>query len=244
VTDPEDPLLPADFIPTDETFCDRIYARGSVVITGMEYGSIWYYKFVAYDDSGNPSEPSPISDPVVVYPLVNTDIIDKSLSGAKFMDGTIDTAALADGSVSAEKIAQAAIDQIVSEFDIVDAGGVRTTFSPTAPVDPEINRVWYDTDDNNKGWRWDGTQWQPLSAAASIGSSGTTNYYTPEPPPGTDHVVGSTWFDTDNGYKPSRWDGANWVPYVLGVEAIDPIFIEGIDDALVGVVTEYADNSS
>jgi len=239
-----DPASAFDFSLTDETFYDRIYARGSVIVTGTEYGSIWYYRFIAYDDSGNPSDPSPVSDPVVTYPLVDTDIIDKSLSGAKFMDGTIDTAALADGSVSAQKIAQDAIDQIVSEFDIVDAGGVRTTFSPTAPVDPEVNRVWYDTDNENKGWRWDGTQWQPLSAAASVGSSGTTNYYSPDEPPGTDHVVGSTWFDTDNGYKPNRWDGSGWVPYVLGVEAIDPVVIEGIDDALVGVSTEYAVNSS
>lgn len=242
--DEETPDAAVSFRPTRETFYDRLYARGSVIVTGTEYNSVWYYRFVAYDDTGNPSDPSEVSEPVTTVPLVNTDIIDGTLSGAKFMDGTINTAALADGSISASKLAQEAIDEIVSNFNIIDAGGTITTFAPEPPLNPEINRIWYDTNDGNKGWRWDGTDWQPLSSVASAGSGGTTNYYTDEPPPGTDHALGSTWFDTNNGYAPSRWDGTDWVPYVLGVPAIDPAFVDGVNDSLVSVVTEYAVNSS
>lgn len=212
-----------DFFPNGDTYVGRLYAPGMIVMPEQEYNSEWFYRFVGVDTSGNRSEPS-FGASAVTTPLVDTDIIGKVLSGANFMDGTIDTAALADGSISAEKIAQDAIDITKINFTIEDIGGMSVSFTPDAPLDPPLNKVWYDTNDDLKGYRWDGTQWQPLSAAASPGSGGTTNYYLPSAPPGVDHVVGSTWFNTSDGYKPSRWDGDSWEPYVLGVQALAPDF--------------------
>lgn len=46
----------------------------------QEYGVTWYYKFVAYDFSGNASTPSP-ETPCVVSPVANTDLANEVLDG-------------------------------------------------------------------------------------------------------------------------------------------------------------------
>jgi hypothetical protein len=209
-----------EFEPTDQTYYDRLLNRGSVIVTGTAYGSVWYYRFVAVDTSGNSSQPSIASAPVTTVALVDTDVIGKVLDGAKFMDGTVDTAALADGSVDAAKIALAAIDATKVNFTASDIGGISATFAPTAPASPNINAIWYDTDDNNKGYRWNGTIWEPLSAAASVGSSGNAIFYQPTAPTGGTYIANDLWFDTDDGHKPYYWNGSAWTPAVFGGSAL------------------------
>ena len=45
-----------------------------------------------------------------------------------------------------------------------------------------------------------------------------TIWYSPTAPTG-DHVIGDTWFDTDNGYQISKWDGTSWVATQFGTAA-------------------------
>jgi hypothetical protein len=209
-----------DFEPTQEGYYSLLRGQGSVVVTGTAYGSVWYYRFVAFDTSGNSSQPSESSDPVTTVALVDTDVIGKVLSGANFMDGTIDTAALADGSISAEKIAADAIDASKVSFTASEIGGISATFAPTAPATATLNDLWYDTDDNNKGYRWDGAVWQPLSAAASVGSSGNAIFYQTSAPSTSGRILNDLWFDTDDGMKPYYWNGAAWTAAVFGSSAL------------------------
>jgi hypothetical protein len=36
-------------------------------------------------------------------------------------------------------------------------------------------------------------------------------YYQADPPTGTSFAINDLWFDTDNGYAISRWNGSSWV---------------------------------
>lgn len=47
-----------------------------------------------------------------------------------------------------------------------------------------------------------------------------TNYYQDNAPSGTNHKINDQWFETDNGYKPHRWNGSTWAPATFGTAAI------------------------
>lgn len=66
------------------------------------------------------------------------------------------------------------------------------------------------------------TDWTPapedVVTALETAESKNSVYYQATAP--TAHKVGDTWFDTDNDYKISRWDGSQWVAAELGDQAV------------------------
>lgn len=84
---------------------------------------------------------------------------------------------------------------------------------PTAPTSPpftlKIGDLWFDTDDGNKEYYWDGTNW----ISVQDGSIATKNrtYYSATAPTGSDLTIGDIWFDTSTGNKPYRWNGTTWI---------------------------------
>lgn len=141
------------------------------------------------------------ASPVVVY----------RWSGSSWVD--ITTTALS-AALQAAGTAQATAD-----------GKIRTFAQTTAPGGMTANDVgdlWVDTDDNNKLYRWNGTQWVSIqdgliaehsSAISSITTSldgKTTVFYQPNTP--TANVTGDIWYDTDAvPVKIYRWTGSAWV---------------------------------
>lgn len=66
---------------------------------------------------------------------------------------------------------------------------------------------------------------QSAANAAQASADGkNTVWYTPYAPGGS-HVVGDTWFDTDNDYQMSTWNGSAWVAFQLGTNAIADLSI-------------------
>lgn len=97
------------------------------------------------------------------------------------------------------------------------------TFSgPTAPSNPSAGWLWFDTDDQNKLYRYNSTttQWDLMrddglsqaisdSSAALAGVDGKiTTFYQDTAP--TADAEGDLWVETDEGNRLHRWSGTAW----------------------------------
>ena len=73
--------------------------------------------------------------------------------------------------------------------------------------------IWYDTDDENHAYRYNGKVW--ISARdGSIVSTNNTVFIQPDEPKekeGRPLVEGDTWYDSDDGNKPYVYNGGKWV---------------------------------
>ena len=61
------------------------------------------------------------------------------------------------------------------------------------------------------------------SEARSVSNGKNTIYYQSSAPTGGSYSVDDTWFDTDDDYKMSTWDGTAWTGFSLGSNAIASI---------------------
>jgi hypothetical protein len=111
-------------------------------------------------------------------------------------------------------------------------GKVTTWMQPDPPAgltDTDVGDLWFDTDDNNRMYRWDGTTWaesadqrtaaaltaaqqasEAATAATGAVATKTTTYYQTSSPPTTGRVVGDLWVDTDDQNRLYAWNGTTW----------------------------------
>jgi hypothetical protein len=85
--------------------------------------------------------------------------------------------------------------------------------SPTPPTATAVGDTWFDTDDGNKLYFWNGTAWidvqdDAISAAQATADSKIKTFYQTTAPTATG--VGDIWFDTDEGFKQYFWNGSAW----------------------------------
>ncbi len=97
-------------------------------------------------------------------------------------------------------------------------GKITTFFSPDAPTAEGVGDLWFDTNDKNKVYRWNGTSWilardtdisQAINDAATaiemiagVGGSSdgkVTTFYAASPP--TSEGIGDLWIDSSDGNK-------------------------------------------
>lgn len=77
-----------------------------------------------------------------------------------------------------------------------------------------VGDIWIDTNDNDKLYAWDGTDWVLAqdSATAQATADGKTKTYTQDnQPTGGAYNVGDLWIDTNDGNKLYRFNGTSWV---------------------------------
>jgi hypothetical protein len=77
-----------------------------------------------------------------------------------------------------------------------------------------VGDMWVDTNDDNKLYTWDGTDWVLTqdSASAQATADGKTKTYTQDnQPTGGAYNVGDLWIDTNDGNKLYRFNGTSWV---------------------------------
>lgn len=102
--------------------------------------------------------------------------------------------------------------QSIETVRSIATGRNRIFFQTTQPVgtvaEPlRAGDLWYDTDDNNNGYRYDGASWVRYNAAANV-------YYQASAPTSSASSplrVGDLWYDSDDQNKPYRWSGSQWV---------------------------------
>lgn len=137
-------------------------------------------------------------------------------------------AAAAQAAQTAAIAAQADADQALIDAQDAQAtadGKVYTYFQAAAPtglVAADVGDLWFETDANNKLWRWSGSAWVDaqdagISAATAAAAAAQTTanskiktyYQTAQPASGM--TTGDLWVDTDDGNKLWRYSGSAWV---------------------------------
>jgi microcystin-dependent protein len=197
--------------------------RGGTQVFPVPTPGTNYVRLVARSQSGKSSTPS---NPVAVTPITGDDI-------------TADVLSIANAANDAATAAQTAATAAVTAAN----GKNKNYYQATPPtggtyVDGDL---WFDTDDGNKPYQWQGGAWvsvQDAMIATAISASGAALtaanaaqvtadgknriYYQTTAPTGGTYVVGDLWFDTDDGNKPYRWDGAAWTVSVITATLVGP----------------------
>ena len=115
------------------------------------------------------------------------------------------------------------------------SSGVQVTFGPTAPSNPNVGDLWYNTSNGNQVSTWNGTTWAvqlfgvPAVSFAATDIGGIMTYVQASAPVGA--AAGSLWFDTSNGFRLNQFDGSSWGPYQWGTNAIANLAITGVQIA-------------
>jgi hypothetical protein len=133
-------------------------------------------------------------------------------------------------------------------------------YQTTAPSSGSLktNDIWYDTDDGNKLYVWNGTSWVNIqdtaiaaAAAAATAAQSTADgknkvYRQDAEPSGGTYVSGDIWFDTDDNNKIYRYSGTAWVAVQLGGNALANISANSITTGTIdaSVITVSSINAS
>ena len=100
-------------------------------------------------------------------------------------------------------------------------GKIVTFYQPSLPTAEGIGDIWFDTDDGNKMYRWDGSAWvdaqdteitTAISAAADAQATAdgkVTTFFQASAPMA--EAIGDLWIDSDDKNKMYRWNGSSWV---------------------------------
>jgi hypothetical protein len=100
-------------------------------------------------------------------------------------------------------------------------GKITSFYQATTPTADGIGDIWFDTDDGNKMYRWNGTSWAVAQdteittaitaasdAQATADGKVKTFFQTSAP---TAEAIGDLWMDSDDKNKMYRWSGSAWV---------------------------------
>ena len=141
----------------------------------------------------------------------------------------------ADFTVSSVLPVVAATTTQLDEVIVLADGKTKAFYQTTAPsVDVSEGDIWFDTDDGNKQYYYNGTAWvsvqdtaiaaaQSAATAAQTTADGKNKIYRQGTTPTGTFSVGDLWFNTSNDNSISRWDGSSWVANTLGNNALASI---------------------
>jgi len=156
-------------------------------------------------------------------------------------------------------------DGLVDTLDqIVLNSGAVVYYQTTAPTDPSLKEgdIWFDTDDGNKQYYYNGTAWvsvqdaaiaaaQSAANAAQTTADGKNRVYRQTTQPTTGPFAeGDLWFDTDDDKKIYRYTSGSWGTAVaLGNNALanlsaNKITSGSIDASVITVSNLNAGNIS
>ena len=156
-------------------------------------------------------------------------------------------------------------DGLVETLDqIVLNSGAVVYYQTTAPTDPSLKEgdIWFDTDDGNKQYYYNGTTWvsvqdaaiaaaQSAANAAQTTADGKNRVYRQTTQPTTGPFAeGDLWFDTDDDNRIYRYTSGSWgvtVPLgnnALGNLSANKITSGSIDASVITVSNLNAGNIS
>jgi hypothetical protein len=125
-------------------------------------------------------------------------------------------------------------EQLDDAIILID-GKTKAYYQATAPTSGMTEGdIWFDTDDGNKQYYYNGTAWvsvqdtaiaaaQSAATAAQTTADGKNKIYRQGTTPSGTFAVGDTWFNTAADNAISRWDGSSWVATTLGNNALASI---------------------
>lgn len=109
----------------------------------------------------------------------------------------------------------------ISDAEAAADGKIVSFFQTSAPTAQGVGDIWFDTDDGNKMYRWNGSSWVAAqdtlittaitdAADAQATADGKVNTFFQDSAP-TPEAVGDLWFETDANNAVWRWNGSSWV---------------------------------
>ena len=109
----------------------------------------------------------------------------------------------------------------ISDAEAAADGKIVSFYQASAPTAQGVGDIWFDTDDGNKMYRWNGSSWIAAqdtaistaifaAADAQATADGKVNTYFQASAP-TPEAVGDLWFETDAQNRLWRWNGSVWV---------------------------------
>lgn len=109
----------------------------------------------------------------------------------------------------------------ISDAEAAADGKIVSFYQTTAPTAQGVGDIWFDTDDGNKMYRWNGASWVVAqdtaittainnAADAQATADGKVNTYFQTSAP-TPEAIGDLWFETDANNAVWRWNGSVWV---------------------------------
>lgn len=131
-------------------------------------------------------------------------------------------------------VVPATTTQLDDAIILID-GKTKAYYQATAPTTGMTEGdIWFDTDDGNKQYYYNGTAWvsvqdtaiaaaQSAATAAQTTADGKNKIYRQATTPTGTFSVGDLWFNTSNDNAISRWDGSSWVLNTLGNNALASI---------------------
>jgi len=160
----------------------------------------------------------------------------------------------------------------ISDAEAAADGKIVSFYQSSAPTATGVGDIWFDTDDGNKMYRWNGASWVVAqdtaittaitTASTALGDAafaqatadGKINTYFQASAP-TPEAVGDLWFETDANNAVWRWDGSTWVlatdarvTAAIGSGGIintDKVVTESINaGAVSSLITAYTTSSS
>ena len=123
----------------------------------------------------------------------------------------------------------------LNEVIVLADGKTKAFYQTTAPtVGVTEGDIWFDTDDGNKQYYYNGTAWvsvqdtaiaaaQSAATAAQTTADGKNRVYRQTSTPTGTLVAGDLWFDTDDDNRIYRYDGSSFVANTLGNNALASI---------------------
>ena len=134
----------------------------------------------------------------------------------------------------------------VEAVRVLSDNKTRVFYQTTAPASDsnytlKTNDLWFDTDDGNKPYRWNGSAWvettdtrladswaeivdirnatanpsgaaaQRINSISATAGSKNRTFYQASTSAPSSPTTGDLWFKTDQGNKAFRWDGSTWV---------------------------------
>lgn len=108
----------------------------------------------------------------------------------------------------------------ISDAEAAADGKIVSFFQTSAPTAQGVGDIWFDTDDGNKMYRWNGSSWvaaqdtlittaisNAADAQATADGKVTTFFQASAP---TAESIGDLWVDTDAQNRLYRWNGSSW----------------------------------
>lgn len=110
--------------------------------------------------------------------------------------------------------------QAAADAQAAADGKIVSYWQSTEPTGSAVGDLWFDTDDQNRPYRWDGTAWTDArdssiadafaaaSTAQETADGKVTTFYQNTAP--TAEGIGDLWVDTADGNRLYRWNGTEW----------------------------------
>lgn len=108
----------------------------------------------------------------------------------------------------------------ISDAEAAADGKIVSFFQTSAPTATGVGDIWFDTDDGNKMYRWNGSSWvvaqdtaittaiNAASDAQATADGKVTTFFQASAP--TAESIGDLWVDTDAQNRLYRWNGSSW----------------------------------